>query len=56
MPQHIQQILQQLQQEFVQQVQNMMSEQIRKQSTIIGVDIRAEHIIWKEVSNSTLTT
>jgi hypothetical protein len=56
MPQHIQQILQQLQQDFVQQVQNMISEQMRKQSTITGVDIRAEHIIWKEVSNSPITT
>jgi hypothetical protein len=55
-PQELQQILQQLQQNFVQQAQSIISEQIQRQSVISGVDIRAEHIVWKEIPDSVTTT
>jgi hypothetical protein len=55
LPQDVQQVLQHLQQDFIQQAQNLVSQQIRNQSTVTGVDIRAEHVIWKELADSGLS-
>jgi hypothetical protein len=56
LPQEIQQVLQQLQQNFLQQAQNLVSQQIRLQSTVTGVDIHAERIVWKEVVDPSMSS
>lgn len=52
LPNELQPVLQQLQQHIMQQTQNLVSEQIRNQSTVTGVDIRAERVVWREIVDS----
>jgi hypothetical protein len=46
----LQQISQQLQRNFLQQARDLISQEIKRQSVIVGIDIRGEHLTWKEGS------
>jgi hypothetical protein len=56
LPAQIPQLLQQLQQTLLNQIRTVISEEIKKQLPIVGIDIKGEKIMWKEVKDSTQTT
>lgn len=54
LPAEVTQLLQQLQQTMLVQIRNLISEEIKKQLPIIGIDTKGEKIVWKEVKDSLL--